>query len=126
MPYRSPLWQSRYPNLPGILDDDPGTPKRNRVRRNLCMGGKWESIDARTRSHQMVEGNIIDDALEIDDLEREHFLVLVNIRNGRHGFRSVPVDRIGVYRDRRRASWPVSHDHIQVARPPSESRKRSD
>lgn len=37
MPYRSPLWQARYPALAGILDDQPGMAKRNILTGNIYL-----------------------------------------------------------------------------------------
>lgn len=37
MPYRSPLWQARYPTLAGILDDQPGVAKNNILNDNVYL-----------------------------------------------------------------------------------------
>ncbi len=37
MPISSDLWKSRFPNLETVLSDDPGTPKRNNVLRNVTI-----------------------------------------------------------------------------------------
>ncbi len=39
MPFRSLIWRTRYPLLFNLLDDDPGTPKRNRSNGNLFLAG---------------------------------------------------------------------------------------
>lgn len=39
MPVSSPLWQTRYPPLARILEDDPRLPKGNRIGINLVVGG---------------------------------------------------------------------------------------
>ncbi len=36
--YQSAPYSIRYPNLPNILNDDYGSPKRNYVQRNICVG----------------------------------------------------------------------------------------
>jgi Right handed beta helix region len=37
VPYRSPLWQARYPTLADILDDQPGMAKRNVLTGNIYL-----------------------------------------------------------------------------------------
>lgn len=37
VPYKSPPWQARYPDLAGILDDQPGLAKRNILTGNLYL-----------------------------------------------------------------------------------------
>jgi hypothetical protein len=44
VPYKTPPWSTHYPTLPGILDDDPDTPKRNKIEHNIfyhCAGYGW-------------------------------------------------------------------------------------
>jgi hypothetical protein len=39
MPYRSPAWMSRYPELALLLESDPASPRGNILRGNLSVGG---------------------------------------------------------------------------------------
>ena len=107
VPYRNELWANRYPNLVNILDDDPGTPKRNRIVRNVCVGGKWEDIDAATRKFQAIENNLTDQDPQFVDSDVRDFRLKSSSPAFRIGFRPIPVERIGLYEDERRASWPV-------------------
>jgi len=59
MPYQNSLWKKRYPNLVNILNDDPGTPKRNKIVGNICVGGQWEEIDKPTRKFQIIKCNLV-------------------------------------------------------------------
>ena len=109
MPYANDLWSKRYPNLVGILTDDPGTPKRNRIVRNISTGGKWDDLDAKTRKFQTVAENLVDQDPHFIDRAGGDFRLRPDSPAQAHRFRPVPVARMGLYRDPRRASWPVRH-----------------
>ena len=124
MPYQSDLWKQRYPNLAGILEDDPNTPKRNVFEKNVSAGGIWDDIDKKIIEFQTIRNNLAKD----DDVE---YVKLYKDENGRlqrmHykdpaavrgiGFKSLPIDKMGVYEDPRRASWPVEHTVRKVKLP---------
>ena len=125
MPIQSPLWKSRYPTLAGILDDEPNIPKRNVFARNLSAGGTWDAIHAGTRQYQTVEDNLVfdDDSdwvrLVKDGAGRPIKLELKDPEAVRRiGFEPLPLEKIGVYADSRRASWPVRHEVRPVTLPP--------
>jgi Right handed beta helix region len=48
MPYRSEPWRSRYPTLPGLLDDQPYLAKRNVMAGNLYLTQTPNDIDPGT------------------------------------------------------------------------------
>ena len=105
MPYRNLLWKKRYPNLVNILNDDPGTPKRNRIVMNICLGGKWDDIHADTRKYQIVENNLVDKDPHFVNREKKDFPQNPNIEDFRLkptspalklGFQPIPVERIGL------------------------------
>lgn len=117
MPYRDEHWRRRYPTLPGILEDQPNIPKRNLFRANVSAGGVWDDIHQGTRHHQQVERNLIFDddpewiRLEKDDLGRPTKLTVKDPGAlARIGFEPLPLNKMGVYQDGRRASWPVFHE----------------
>jgi len=115
MPYRNELWSKRYPDLPGILDDDPGTPKRNRIARNLCAGGKWDDIHAGTRKYQTVERNLVEQDGALAGIEKGALRLPPEGRLREIGFEPIPFERIGPYRSEDRASWPVTSEPIELA-----------
>lgn len=43
-PLDSPAWRERYPELQGLLDDEPAKPKGNRIRDNWIFGENWDNI----------------------------------------------------------------------------------
>jgi len=117
MPYTGELWSKRYPQLVTILDDDPGTPNRNRIVRNISVGGKWDDIDPKTRTYQTVADNFVDEDPHFIDREGADFRLRADSPALATGFRPIPVIRIGLYRDRRRASWPVRHEPRDLSLP---------
>ncbi len=124
MPVASDLWRSRYPTLAGTLEDEPNIPKRNVFARNISAGGLWDDITKSIRSYQTVTNNLVFD----DDKD---WAKLVRDTNGRPsrlefkdpaavaaiGFTDIPVAKIGLYADPRRASWPVRHEARPVSLP---------
>ncbi len=127
MPYQGELWASRYPNLVNILNDDPGVPKRNVFRRNVSAGGSWDDIHQGTRHLQTVEDNLVFDQepdwikLVRDDTGKPVEIVFKDpAAVAAIGFEPIPVAKIGLYEDSRRASWPVARtvDKVKLPDPP--------
>jgi len=116
MPYQGELWSKRYPELVNVMNDDFEVPKRNLFARNISAGGIWEDISAKVRQFQTVKDNLVFD----DD---PGWIKLVKDGAGKPlriefkdpaavkaiGFKPIPVEKIGLYEDERRASWPVKH-----------------
>lgn len=46
MPYQTPPWSTRYPELLTLLDDNPGAPKGSIYENNQLIGGGVHSVDA--------------------------------------------------------------------------------
>jgi len=124
MPYTNDLWRARYPTLVNILDDEPNIPKRNVFARNLSAGGKWDDITPSIRSYQTVENNLVFDS-------DKDWARLIKDAAGRPvrlefkdpaavtalGFAPLPLEKMGVYADERRASWPIKHEVRAVKLP---------
>ncbi|MCP4644168.1 MAG: hypothetical protein GY851_27245, partial [bacterium] len=69
VPYQNELWASRYPKLPGIVDDNAGTPKGNVLRFNVvCRSGPMAVHDA-ARKNGTVEDNLTVENLGFKDSE---------------------------------------------------------
>lgn len=128
MPYKSEVWARAYPTLVSIEEDDPGVPKRNVFRRNVSAGGKFYDIAQSIAALQTVEANVVHD-------EDETWIRLRKDASGKVlgisyrdegelkavGFEPLPVERMGLYRDSRRASWPVRHEIEEVSLPSERS-----
>jgi len=109
MPYKSALWRKRYPTLANILDDDPGTPKRNRIVRNICVGGKWDDLDRRTRKFQTVEDNLVGVDPQFVVRAGGDFYLKPTSPAFKLGFKPIPLEKIGLYDDPR-CAWKRQRD----------------
>jgi hypothetical protein len=60
IPYDGPLYKSRYPELANVLDDKPGTPKRNVVKDNILFGSRlpWYYDDA-AKTNELGEFKVV-------------------------------------------------------------------
>ena len=108
MPYRDEPWRSRYPELLTLLDDEPGAPKGNVVRRNISVDGRWSDIQEPAIPLVLQEDNLIDQDPHFVDAENLDFRLRSDSPAWDLGFREIPVDRIGPYSDPARATWPVA------------------
>ena len=114
MPYTEPPWSTRYQNLANILDNEPMAPRGNVIARNICVGGRWGDFEKKAKPLVKFEDNLLDqDPLFVDDAHQNFHL-----RNDspayKLGFKRIPIEKIGLYQDELRASWPVK----QMVRPP--------
>lgn len=115
MPVNSPLWKSAYPTLSGLMNDDPGTPKRNVFRQNISAGGKWNDINISSAliKLQTIEKNIVYDndpdwiIIQKNEFGQPQKLVFKDETElNKINFIPLPVKKMGLYYDRQRASWP--------------------
>jgi hypothetical protein len=107
MPYQQPPWSERYPRLVNILEDDPAAPKGNVIARNICRGGQWDEIEAKARPLLTLADNLPDQDPRFVDAAKLDFRLRDDSPAYRLGFQRIPVEKIGLYQDERRASWPV-------------------
>ena len=116
--YKEPPYSERYPKLVKILDDEPAAPKGNRVSCNVSFGGKWDGVQGSARKYQTIENNLVDVDPKLATPDRigegkqpraVDFALEPDSPAWAIGFEKIPVDRIGVYKDATRASWPVTH-----------------
>ena len=113
-PYTGELWSERFPTLVNILNDDPMVPKGNVVARNICWRGSWDEIEDKARPHVILKDNIVGvDPLFIDE-ERGDFQLRDDSPALKAGFERIPTEKIGLYNDELRASWPVKHSVRQL------------
>ena len=130
--YNQPPYSTRYPLLPGILNDEPEAPKGNSISINICVGGNWDkasgfwgmSIEDRARPYLTMEGNIVAPGTGVQDSLSKNFVItdplFVDPQNPeqgkfqlktnspafKHGFKQIPFDKIGLYPSGYRASRP--------------------
>lgn len=111
LPYKQPPWSTKYPKLPGMLDDEPATPKGNVVERNVFVAMGAPQIAKTARDNGSVKDNLVvaDDPgfvnLAALDLRlRPDAALLAKLP----GFRPIAVDKAGLVVDAwRRAVAPA-------------------
>jgi hypothetical protein len=99
MPYKSELWRKRYPRLVNILEDEPGVPKGNIVRRNICSGGRWLELHSINKKVVSWEDNLVDEEPGFVDKPNIDFRLKENSRAFDLGFERIPIERIGLLGD---------------------------
>ncbi len=106
VPYKQPPWSERYPQLVNILEDEPAAPKGNIIRRNICVGGRWMEIEEKAKPYVLIEDNLIDVVPQVlfMNAEKGDYRLKPNSPAVKIGFKPVPLERIGLYRDEWRAN----------------------
>lgn len=118
MPYTQEPWKSRYPQLLTLLDDQPMAPKGVVVRRNIGWGGKFDGADKASKPFVAFSDNLVDvDPLFIDAAKGD-WRLRPDSPAFKLGFKALPIERMGLYQDALRASWPVVHPVEKVEPPP--------
>ena len=96
MPYKTPPWSQRYPQLLTLLDDEPGAPKGNVVIRNISVGGEWTNIEAVAQPLVKLEDNMVDEDPGFVDAENlDYQLVDDSPAYEKIGFERIPFEEIG-------------------------------
>jgi hypothetical protein len=96
MPYREPPWSERYPELLTLLEDDPGAPKNNVIRRNISVGGRWLDIAESAKPLTVFQDNLIDEDPRFVDPEHGDYRLHPDSPALRLGFRNIPFAEIGI------------------------------
>ena len=124
--YKEPPFSTRYPQLVNILDEDPKSPCGNIVRRNIFWLGNgenirrvqrgepptdtwWDGIEAKIRPLVKLEDNLINEDPKFVDEKACNFQLRDDSPAWKLGFQRIPIEKIGLYNDEFRASWPVKH-----------------
>jgi hypothetical protein len=107
MPYKSELWQKRYPGLTAILEDEPAAPKGNVVARNVCAGGKWDGVYNQARPYVTLSDNFVTEEPIFAGRTQQDFRLSDDSPAYKVGFEPIPFERIGPYDDRYRSQLPL-------------------
>jgi hypothetical protein len=108
--YKQPPWSEAYPFLTNIMEDEPELPKHNVITDNICVVGKWLNAGGVNLEHQTFAGNrVTEDDPGFKDPEKLDFQLKRGavVWEEMPGFKRIPTEDIGLYKDELRASWPV-------------------
>jgi len=102
-----PPYSKRYPGLARILSDEPGQPKGNVISRNICVGGPWDIFylsaeNQFVRKLVKMEDNMSNGDGRLVAPQRGDFRLKEDSPALKLGFKPIPFDRIGLYRDEHR------------------------
>ena len=116
--YDQPPWSVRYPKLARILDEHPQAPLGNVLVNNVSYKSTWRDPEKSCREtsknhidtpYMRIENNYICDEdpgfVDADNMNfqlKDDSIVYQEIP----GFRRIPFDKIGLYPDEFRATWP--------------------
>jgi hypothetical protein len=117
--YTQPPWSTRYPELLGILEDEPLAPKGNLVARNVCWGGPWGWTEPKAMPLVKFEDNLVDADPLFARKPPADFRLKPSSPARQLGFQDIPVEQIGLYASPDRASWPVKSILRQDPLPPA-------
>ena len=112
--YKQPPWSSRYPQMVTEFEDrlPLGKTEDNAIERNVNVGGTFIHIPLTIDPRKSVIGsNWTQGAPLFVNAERMDFRLRPGAPAfGTKGVEPIPVEKIGLYEDALRASWPVSRD----------------
>ncbi len=113
-----PPYIDRYPALITVTTGDPYAPEGNVVARNVSWGGRWDGVQEQARPFVTFEDNLIDEDPHFVGLKRGNFQLRDDSPAYKLGFERIPIEKIGLYKDETRASWPVKHEVRESDAPP--------
>ena len=122
--YDKPPYSTKYPKLPNILNEDAAAPRGNVIARNVCVGGRWDEIEGKARPMIEFRDNLLDEDPHFADAAKFNFQLRDDSPAYKLGFKRIPIEKIGLYKDDRRASYPVSHPVRATSAPPPPQPKR--
>lgn len=100
MAYTKPPYSTRYPDLPGILNNDPGAPRGNRIVGNICVGGKWDDIEASARPLVTMTDDFIGPDPGFVNAAKGNFRLKPSSPPAKAGFKPIPFEEIGPQKQR--------------------------
>ncbi len=95
-----PPYSTRYPELATILESDPAVPLGNRVVRNVSVGGRWLDLQGVKKEWVHFEDNLVDIDPHFVDPENMNFQLQEDSPAYELGFQRIPMECIGLYKDK--------------------------
>lgn len=100
VPYDRPPYSAQYPQLPGILADDPAQPKGNRILRNIRSGGRWvDLLDRLTPADAGIAENFTEGDAGFVAPAQGDFRLKPDSPALMMGFQPIPYEKIGLRRE---------------------------
>ncbi|MFM1902936.1 MAG: hypothetical protein RLZZ440_836 [Planctomycetota bacterium] len=106
MPWQSPTWTNRYPEIARLLEEAPEMPRNNIVRRNISVGGTWATIEPAAGASVTFEHNLVDTDPRFVDAAAGDYRLADDSPAWGIGFRRIPLERIGLEASLLRAQIP--------------------
>jgi len=102
VPYRDPPWSTRYPQLLTLYQDEPALAKYNKLLRNVIVGcaKPIDLHDKLTDKVVTMQDNSIDVETYLKDGEADRFQLKPDSPIWAKGFQRIPVEKIGLQRER--------------------------
>ncbi len=121
--YKQPPWSIRYPELLGILEDEPLAPKGNVMARNICWGGPWGWTEPKRPAVREVRGQPGRCGPRFAGKPPADFSLAADSPALKLGFKPIPFRRIGVYKSGTAppGPWPRSCAAIPCPRRQAEA-----
>jgi hypothetical protein len=101
VPYRQSPWKERYPQLLTLLEDEPGRPKYNVIRRNISWGGTWLNAEKAAEPLITFEKNLVNTDPQFEGNPRSTNGTILDFRLPPNspafdiGFEKLPLEKIG-------------------------------
>ncbi|HNS32476.1 MAG TPA: right-handed parallel beta-helix repeat-containing protein [bacterium] len=115
--YKQPPWSYRYPQLAGLMAEPVQEWAKNRgsvIERNLNKGGKFISYSRGASRHTLDLNNMdSEEILFADEAMMDFSIPDGDPVYGLTGFEPLDMNKIGVYRDELRASWPINREPVK-------------
>ncbi len=107
MGYDQPPYSVHYPALTNILNDEPMMAKGNRILRNISVGGKWRELsDGLSDKTVVFEGNVVTNDPGFVAASQGDYRLKADSPASQLGFKTIPFEKIGLYRDEFRKTIP--------------------
>lgn len=97
MPYQTPPWSDRYPELVNILDEEPGLPLGNRVEYNIFLHSGSLLILKEAKGLVHFNQNFEEGTPDFNTVMRPNFQVDLKSKSLELGFTQIPFHKIGKY-----------------------------
>ena len=106
VPYQTPPWSVRYPELTNIFNENCMAPMSNVFGTNISWAGGWTSIETAAQPGVLLTNNLVDVNPLFADTNRLNFALLPGSPALAQGFQPLPFSEIGPDPALPHAPWP--------------------